>query len=111
APRAAGRGPGCVQPPRGSCSASRLLSLAVSDPKCTASAGAANGAAQALRSASVAVTAGQEYGLFIGGEVVEPASGEIRDLNEPATGAPLARTAMAGEADVDRAVTAACEAL
>ena len=37
---------------------------------------------------SMAVTAGQEYGLFIGGEVVEPASGEIRDLHEPATGEP-----------------------
>jgi acyl-CoA reductase-like NAD-dependent aldehyde dehydrogenase len=57
------------------------------------------------------VTAGQEHGLFIGGEVVEPASGEIRDLNEPATGEPLARAAMAGEADVDRAVAAAREAL
>ena len=30
----------------------------------------------------MAVTAGQEYGLFIGGEVVEPASGEIRDLHK-----------------------------
>ena len=59
----------------------------------------------------MAVTAGQEYGLFIGGEVVEPASGEIRDLAEPATGAPLARAAMAGEADIDRAVAAAREAL
>ncbi len=59
----------------------------------------------------MAVTAGQEYGLFIGGEVVEPASGEIRDLSEPATGEPLARAAMAGEADVDRAVEAARAAL
>ena len=48
-----------------------------------------------------------ETGLFIGGESVEPASGELRDLHEPATGAPLARAAMAGEADVDRAVEAA----
>ena len=59
----------------------------------------------------MAVTAGQEYGLFIGGEVVEPASGEIRDLHEPATGEPLARAAMAGEADIDRAVEAARAAL
>jgi len=59
----------------------------------------------------MATAAGQEYGLFIGGEVVEPASGEIRELAEPATGAPLARAAMAGEADVDRAVAAAREAL
>src|SRR5437016_13196055 len=61
--------------------------------------------------AAVAVTADQEYGLFIGGEVVEPVSGEIRDLHEPATGEPLARAAMAGEADIDRAVDAARAAL
>ena len=59
----------------------------------------------------MAVTVGQEYGLFIGGEVVEPASGEIRDLHEPATGEPLARAAMAGEADIDSAVEAARAAL
>ncbi|HEU5216788.1 MAG TPA: aldehyde dehydrogenase family protein [Gaiellaceae bacterium] len=59
----------------------------------------------------MAVTAGQEHGLFIGGEVVEPASGEVRDLHEPASGEPLARAAMAGEADVDRAVEAARGAL
>ena len=59
----------------------------------------------------MAVTAGQEYGLFIGGEVVESASGEVRDLHEPATGEPLARAAMAGEADIDRAVEAARAAL
>src|SRR5579884_864120 len=59
----------------------------------------------------MAVTAGQEHGLFIGGEVVEPASGELRDLHEPATGEPLARAAMAGEADIDRAVEAARSAL
>ncbi len=53
----------------------------------------------------------REYGLFIGGEAAEPAAGEIRDLTEPATGEPLARAAMAGEADVDRAVEAARGAL
>ncbi|MFO7571532.1 MAG: aldehyde dehydrogenase family protein [Gaiellaceae bacterium] len=58
----------------------------------------------------MAVTA-REYGLFIGGELVEPAAGEIRDLTEPATGEPLARAAMAGESDVDRAVEAARGAL
>ena len=52
-----------------------------------------------------------EYGLFIGGELVEPASGEVRELTEPATGAPLARAAMAAAADVDRAVDSAREAL
>jgi acyl-CoA reductase-like NAD-dependent aldehyde dehydrogenase len=50
-------------------------------------------------------------GVFINGELVEPASGESRDLVEPATGEPLARIAMAGEADIDRAVEAARAAL
>jgi aldehyde dehydrogenase (NAD+)/betaine-aldehyde dehydrogenase len=59
----------------------------------------------------VAIATQREYGLFIGGELVEPASGEIRDLIEPATGEPLARVAMAGEEDVDRAVAAARAAL
>jgi aldehyde dehydrogenase (NAD+)/betaine-aldehyde dehydrogenase len=59
----------------------------------------------------MAVTAGQEHGLFIGGELVEAASGEIRDLQEPASGEALARAALAGEADVDRAVEAARAAL
>jgi betaine-aldehyde dehydrogenase len=59
----------------------------------------------------MAIATEREYGLFINGESVEPASGEIRELKEPATGAPLARAAMAGEADVDRAVEAARVAL
>jgi acyl-CoA reductase-like NAD-dependent aldehyde dehydrogenase len=59
----------------------------------------------------VAVATGREYGLFIDGELVEPASGDIRDLTEPASGAALARAAMAGPADVDRAVQAARAAL
>jgi acyl-CoA reductase-like NAD-dependent aldehyde dehydrogenase len=52
-----------------------------------------------------------EYGLQIGGESVEPASGELRAVHEPATGELLARAAMAGDADVDRAVEAARGAL
>jgi acyl-CoA reductase-like NAD-dependent aldehyde dehydrogenase len=52
-----------------------------------------------------------EHGLFINGESVEPASGELRDVPEPATGEVLARAAMGGEADVDRAVEAARAAL
>jgi aldehyde dehydrogenase (NAD+)/betaine-aldehyde dehydrogenase len=59
----------------------------------------------------VAVATDREYGLFIGGEPAKPASGEVRELREPATGEPLARAAMAGEADVDRAVEAARAAL
>ena len=59
----------------------------------------------------MAVVTEREYGLFIDGEPTEPASGEVRELREPATGALLARAAMAGEADVDRAVDAARAAL
>src|SRR5215471_1886455 len=61
-----------------------------------------------VRPVAVATT---EYGLFIDGDSVEPASGELRDLTEPATGLPLARAAMANEQDVDRAVEAARAAL
>ena len=59
----------------------------------------------------MAVATDREYGLFIGGELAEPASGEFRDLIEPATGDSLARAALAGEADVDRAVDVARTAL
>jgi acyl-CoA reductase-like NAD-dependent aldehyde dehydrogenase len=59
----------------------------------------------------MAVAIGREFGLFINGDGAEPASGEVRDLVEPATGEPLAKAAMAGEADVDRAVEAARAAL
>jgi acyl-CoA reductase-like NAD-dependent aldehyde dehydrogenase len=59
----------------------------------------------------MAVATGREYGLFINGEPAEPASGELRDLVEPATGEPLAKVAVANEADVDRAVDAARAAL
>jgi acyl-CoA reductase-like NAD-dependent aldehyde dehydrogenase len=55
----------------------------------------------------MAVATDREYGLFINGELVEAQSGELRDLTEPATGDALARVALAGEADVDRAVEAA----
>jgi acyl-CoA reductase-like NAD-dependent aldehyde dehydrogenase len=59
----------------------------------------------------MAVVTEREYGLFINGELTEPADGEIRDLTEPATGEPLAKVALAGERDVDRAVEAARAAL
>jgi len=59
----------------------------------------------------MAVATDRDYGLFINGELVEPQSGEFRDLNEPATGDGLARVAQAAEADVDRAVEAARAAL
>src|SRR5437867_11682655 len=64
-----------------------------------------------VSSAPMAVATGREYGLFINGELVEPQSGELRDLSEPATGEALAGVAMAGEADIDRAVDAARAAL
>src|ERR687891_603189 len=59
----------------------------------------------------MAVTTEREFGLFINGELVEPQSGEVNELTEPATGAPFARAAMAGEPDIDRAVEAARAAL
>jgi aldehyde dehydrogenase (NAD+) len=53
------------------------------------------------------VTIAAEYGLFTGGEFVPAADGrQFRTIN-PATEEPLARIALAGAADVDRAVTAA----
>jgi aldehyde dehydrogenase (NAD+)/betaine-aldehyde dehydrogenase len=54
-------------------------------------------------------TAIQDYGLWINGEYTEGA--ETQELSEPATGEPLARVAVAGTADVDRAVDAARAAL
>jgi aldehyde dehydrogenase (NAD+)/betaine-aldehyde dehydrogenase len=59
----------------------------------------------------VAVATQREFGLFINGESTEPVSGEVRDLAEPATGDALARAAVGGEQDVDRAVEAAQAAL
>jgi acyl-CoA reductase-like NAD-dependent aldehyde dehydrogenase len=59
----------------------------------------------------MAVATEREYGLFIDGASVEPASGEVRELTEPATGEPLARAAMAGPDDVEAAVAAAQAAL
>jgi len=52
-----------------------------------------------------------DYGLFIDGAAVEPVSGDVREIREPATGELLARAAMGGEQDVDRAVAAARAAL
>ena len=43
---------------------------------------------------AMAVATEREYGLFIAGEFAEPASGEVRELSEPASGEPLARVAM-----------------
>jgi acyl-CoA reductase-like NAD-dependent aldehyde dehydrogenase len=59
----------------------------------------------------MAVAIGREYGVFIDGDLREPASDETHELREPATGKPLARVAVAGVDDVDRAVAAARAAL
>jgi aldehyde dehydrogenase (NAD+) len=50
------------------------------------------------------------YGLFIGGEFVEPAEGSYAPTINPATEEPLAEVAQASEADVARAVEAARDA-
>jgi len=47
------------------------------------------------------------YGLFIGGQFVEPLSNERYTTIDPAHEEPLAEVAQAGKADVDRAVKAA----
>jgi len=52
----------------------------------------------------------ERYGLFIGGELVDPASGEWFTSASPATEEPLAEVAQAGVEDVDRAVAAARQA-
>ena len=59
----------------------------------------------------MAIATEREYLLFINGEAVEPADGELRELTEPATAEPLAKVALGGERDVDRAVDAARAAL
>jgi aldehyde dehydrogenase (NAD+) len=50
------------------------------------------------------------YGLYLGGEFVEPRSGEHMQTIDPATEEPLAEVAHAGQEDVDAAVSAAREA-
>jgi aldehyde dehydrogenase (NAD+) len=50
------------------------------------------------------------YGLFIGGEFVEPRSGTRFQTIDPSTEEPLAEVAQAGPQDVDAAVRAAREA-
>ena len=52
----------------------------------------------------------KRYGLFIGGEFVEPHSGEFQPSISPATEEPLAEVAYADAEDVARAVTAARDA-
>jgi aldehyde dehydrogenase (NAD+) len=49
----------------------------------------------------------ERYGLFVGGEQVEPRSGEWFQTISPSTEEPLAEVAQAGSEDVDAAVAAA----
>jgi len=56
------------------------------------------------------VTLQNRYGLFVGGEWVEPASGEYFTTISPRDEEPLAEVAQAGREDVDRAVRAARDA-
>jgi aldehyde dehydrogenase (NAD+) len=53
------------------------------------------------------VTLRERYGLFIGGEYVEPRSGTWFPTTSPATEESLAEVAQAGPEDVDLAVSAA----
>jgi aldehyde dehydrogenase (NAD+) len=53
------------------------------------------------------VTLDDRYGLFVGGEFVEPASGDYFPTIDPSSEEPLAEVAQAGKEDVDRAVGAA----
>jgi aldehyde dehydrogenase (NAD+) len=56
------------------------------------------------------VTLQERYGLFIGGELVEPTSGEHFATLDPSTEEPLAEVAQAGKEDVGLAVGAARDA-
>ena len=56
------------------------------------------------------VTIRREYGLFVDGEFVPPASGEFFTTLNPASEETLASVAQAGAADVDRAVASARKA-
>jgi aldehyde dehydrogenase (NAD+) len=52
----------------------------------------------------------KRYGLFVGGDWVEPRSGEFQPSISPATEEPLAEVAYGGPEDVDLAVSAAKDA-
>jgi aldehyde dehydrogenase (NAD+) len=56
------------------------------------------------------VTLQERYGLFIGGDLVDPKSGEYFATLDPSTEEPLAEVAQAGKEDVDLAVRAARDA-
>jgi aldehyde dehydrogenase (NAD+) len=57
------------------------------------------------------VSVDSTYGLFIGGQFVEPASGDYMKTINPATEEILSAIPVAGESDIDRAVGAARGAL
>ncbi len=53
----------------------------------------------------------ERHDLLVGGERVAPSSGEYTTTVDPATGEPFGEVAVAGESDVDAAVSAAREAV
>jgi aldehyde dehydrogenase (NAD+) len=56
------------------------------------------------------ITLEERYGLYVGGEFVEPRSGEHFETLDPSKAEPLAEVAQAGPEDVDLAVRAARDA-
>jgi aldehyde dehydrogenase (NAD+) len=56
------------------------------------------------------VTLQDRYGVFVGGELVDPQSGDYFPTIDPSTEEPLAEVAQAGKEDVDLAVKAARDA-
>src|SRR5438270_706549 len=56
------------------------------------------------------VLTGHERYLYIGGEFVKPSDGRLGEVINPATEEPIGEAALAGPADIDRAVRAARDA-
>jgi acyl-CoA reductase-like NAD-dependent aldehyde dehydrogenase len=56
------------------------------------------------------VLTGHEQQLYIGGEFVKPLDGGLVEVVNPTTEEPIGQAALAGPADIDRAVRAARDA-
>ncbi|MGP3968289.1 aldehyde dehydrogenase family protein [Streptomyces sp. 6N223] len=54
--------------------------------------------------------AGSDFKMLIDGTFTDGAEGEVRQVTDPSTGAPLTRIPLAGKGDVERAVAAAAAA-
>ena len=57
--------------------------------------------------ADTGILTGHETSLFVGGEWVKPSDGRLVEVINPTTEDPIGRAALAGPADIDRAVRAA----